>query len=371
MKIGVPKEIKNNENRVALTDAGALELTRRGHEVYIQSGAGLGAGITDDRYKKANATILPTIEDVYAQAEMIVKVKEPLESEYGLIKKDHVVFTYFHLAASASLTEAMLSTGAVCIAYETVQMPSGDLPLLLPMSEVAGRMATQEGAKYLEKPFGGKGKLLGGLPGVLPANVIVLGGGVVGTEAARIAAGMGANVVVLDINIDRMKELEDLLPLNVDTLYSNETNLKKLLPTADLVIGAVLIAGAKAPKLIRKDMLPLMQEGTVMVDVAVDQGGCFETTHPTTHADPTYEIDGIIHYCVANMPGAVPQTSTYGLTNATLPYVIQLANKGWKTACQENKALALGLNVIEGKLVIPAVGQAFDIPTSNVEEFLS
>lgn len=371
MKVGVPKEIKNNENRVALTQAGTLELTKRGHEVYIQAGAGLAVGILDEQYMEAGAIILPRIEEVYSIADMIVKVKEPLESEYALIKKDQILFTYLHLAASESLTNAMLQTGCVGIAYETVETEDRGLPLLLPMSEVAGRMATQEGAKYLEKPFGGKGKLLSGLPGVLPANVLVLGGGVVGTEAARIAAGMGANVVVMDINIQRMKELEDILPLNVDTLYSNTTNIIEMLPQADIVIGAVLIAGAKTPNLITRDMLKYMEHGTVLVDVAVDQGGCFETTHPTTHADPTYEVDGILHYCVANMPGAVPRTSTYGLTNATLPYIIQLAEKGWKKACAENAALAKGLNVINGDLVIKPVGDTFGIHTKSVDDFLS
>ncbi len=359
MIIGVPKEIKNNEYRVGMTPAGVLELTKKKHQVYVQTKAGIGSGFTDAAYQQAGAKILDTMEAVYGMAEMIVKVKEPLPAEYGLIRSDHVVFTYFHFAASESLTRAMLDTGAVCIAYETVETADRALPLLMPMSEVAGRMATMEGAVYLEKPLKGKGILLGGVPGVRPANVMILGGGVVGTQAAKMAAGMGANVFILDINLNRLRYLSDIMPPNVTTLYSNEYNIRELLPTVDLIIGAVLIPGGKAPKLITRAMLKEMQQGTVLVDVAVDQGGCIETCKPTTHEEPTFEIDGIVHYCVANMPGAVPFTSTTALTNATLPYVLQLADKGWEKAVQENEALRKGVNVVKGEIVYESVAKAF------------
>ncbi|MBQ1968853.1 MAG: alanine dehydrogenase, partial [Flavobacteriales bacterium] len=310
MIIGVPKEIKNNENRVAMTPAGVMELVKNGHKVYVQHTAGIGSGISDEDYVEAGAEILPTIEDVYAAAEMIVKVKEPIEPEYKLIKKDQLVFTYFHFASEEALTDAMIEQGAVCLAYETVQLPDRSLPLLLPMSEVAGRMSIQEGAKYLEKPFGGRGILLGGVAGVAPAKVVVLGGGMVGTSAAKMAAGMLADVTIMDISIPRLRYLDDVMPVNVKTVMSNEYNVRKALKDADLVIGSVLIPGAKAPKLIRREMLKDMKKGAVIVDVAVDQGGCAETCRPTTHNDPTFEIDGVVHYCVANMPGAVPVTST-------------------------------------------------------------
>lgn len=368
MIIGVPKEIKQSENRVALTPAGAFELTKRGHKLYVQSTAGLGSGFSDDEYKEAGAEILPTIEDVYDIAEMIMKVKEPISSEYNLIKEDQLVFTYFHFASHRPLTEAMVDCKAVCLAYETVENEGGALPLLIPMSEVAGRMATQEGAKYLEKPMGGRGVLLGGVPGVPPANVMVLGGGIVGTQAAKMAAGLGANVTILDINLNRLRELEDIMPSNVTTIYSNQYNIKELIKTQDVIIGAVLIPGAKAPNLITRDMLKDMRAGTVLVDVAVDQGGCIETCKPTTHDDPTFVIDDVVHYCVANMPGAVPYTSTIALTNATLPFAIQLAEKGWKKACAENKALELGLNVVNGKIVYKAVADAFDMPYTPLSE---
>lgn len=368
MIIGVPKEIKQSENRVALTPAGAFELTKRGHKLYVQSTAGLGSGFSDDEYKEAGAEILPTIEDVYDIAEMIMKVKEPISSEYNLIKEDQLVFTYFHFASHRPLTEAMVDSKAVCLAYETVENEGGALPLLIPMSEVAGRMATQEGAKYLEKPMGGRGVLLGGVPGVPPANVMVLGGGIVGTQAAKMAAGLGANVTILDINLNRLRELEDIMPSNVTTIYSNQYNIKELIKTQDVIIGAVLIPGAKAPNLITRDMLKDMRAGTVLVDVAVDQGGCIETCKPTTHDDPTFVIDDVVHYCVANMPGAVPYTSTIALTNATLPFAIQLAEKGWKKACAENKALELGLNVVNGKIVYKAVADAFDMPYTPLSE---
>ncbi len=370
MIIGVPKEIKNNENRVALTPAGASALVKNGHQVYVQSTAGLGSGFADDEYKKAGANLLNSIEEVYAKADMIIKVKEPIESEYKLIKENQLLFTYFHFASYEPLTKAMIACKAVCLAYETVEKKDRSLPLLIPMSEVAGRMSIQEGAKYLEKPMGGRGILLGGVPGVKPANVLILGGGIVGTQAAKMAAGMGANVTILDINISRLRELDDILPLNVDTVFSNEYNIRQLVADSDLIVGAVLIPGAKAPHLVTRDMLKIMKPGTVLVDVAVDQGGCIETCKPTTHENPTYEIDGIIHYCVANMPGAVPYTSTLALTNATLPYAIQLANKGWKKACQENDELALGLNVVNGKVVYKGVSDAFNLPYTPLEQVL-
>ncbi|WP_425391807.1 alanine dehydrogenase [Ekhidna sp.] len=370
MIIGVPKEIKNNENRVAVTPSGVVEFTKRGHEVYIQSTAGDGSGFTNDQYEEAGAKILPTIEDVYGIAEMIIKVKEPIEPEYKLCKKDQLIFTYFHFASYEPLTKAMIESGAVCLAYETVEKADRSLPLLIPMSEVAGRMSVQEGAKYLEKPMMGRGILLGGVPGVRPAKVMILGGGVVGTNAAKMAAGMGADVTILDLNLQRLRYLDDVMPANVNTFMSSEYNIRELISTHDLIIGAVLIPGAKAPHLVTKDMLKEMQPGTVLVDVAVDQGGCIETCKPTTHQDPTYIIDDVVHYCVANMPGAVPYTSTLALTNATLPYAIQLANKGWKKACSDSKELRLGLNVINGEVVYKGVAEAFDMPYTEVEKFL-
>ncbi|MFY0643847.1 MAG: alanine dehydrogenase [Bacteroidia bacterium] len=371
MIIGVPKEIKNNENRVALTPAGAAEFVKRGHTVYVQSTAGEGSGFADAEYTSAGAQLLPTIEETYAIAEMIIKVKEPIEPEYKLIKKDQLVFTYFHFASHEPLTLAMMESGAVCLAYETVEQADRSLPLLIPMSEVAGRMSVQEGAKYLEKPMGGRGILLGGVPGVKPAEVIVLGGGIVGTNAAKMAAGMGAHVTIMDISLPRLRELDDIMAANVDTMYSNEYNIVEAIKHADLVIGAVLIPGAKAPHLIRRDMLKHMKKGAVLADVAVDQGGCFETTKPTTHEDPIYVIDGVIHYSVANMPGAVPYTSTLALTNATLPYAIQLAEKGWVEACKQSKELRLGLNVVGGKVCYQGVAEAFDLDYTPVEDILS
>jgi alanine dehydrogenase len=370
MIIGVPKEIKSNENRVALTPAGAMELTKRGHTVFIQHTAGEGSGFEDDEYVYAGATILPDAIAVFEKAEMIMKVKEPIEQEYDLIKSHHLVFTYFHFASSEPLTHAMIKSGAVCLAYETVELNDRSLPLLIPMSEVAGRMAIQQGAKYLEKPVKGRGVLLGGVPGVPPGKVLVLGGGIVGTQAARMAAGLGAQVTILDINLPRLRYLNDVMPPNVVTQFSNEYNVRRLIATHDLIVGAILIPGAKAPKLITKDMLKLMRPGTVLVDVAVDQGGCFETTKPTTHADPTYIIDHVVHYCVANMPGAVPYTSTLALTNATLPYAVQLADKGWQKACKERADLKLGLNVINGKIVYAGVADAFGLPLDDVNSFL-
>lgn len=370
MVIGVPKEIKNNENRVALTPSGVVELSKRGHEVHVQSTAGDGSGFPDSEYVSAGAKIVPTIEETYATAEMIIKVKEPIEPEYGLCKKDQLIFTYFHFASHEPLTKAMIDSGAVCLAYETVERKDRSLPLLVPMSEVAGRMSIQEGAKYLEKPMNGRGILLGGVPGVRPAKVMILGGGVVGTNAAKMAAGLGADVTILDLNLSRLRYLDDVMPANVNTYMSSEYNIRELIASHDLIVGAVLIPGAKAPHLVTRDMLKDMRPGTVLVDVAVDQGGCIETCKPTTHQDPTYIIDDVVHYCVANMPGAVPYTSTLALTNATLPYAIELANKGWKKACQENEELKLGLNVIGGDVVYKGVSDAFDLPYVEVEKHL-
>jgi alanine dehydrogenase len=370
MIIGVPKEIKNNENRVAVTPAGVAEFKKNGHTTYIQSQAGAGSGFSDEEYTKAGAIILPTIEEVYAIAEMICKVKEPIASEYALIKENQLLFTYFHFASSEELTHAMIERKSICLAYETVEKTDRSLPLLVPMSEVAGRMAIQEGAKYLEKPMGGRGILLGGVAGVKPANVLILGGGIVGTQAAKMAAGLGANVTIMDVSLPRLRYLEDVMPANVDTVMSNEYNIREAIKLSDLIIGAVLIPGAKAPHLITREMLKEMRAGTVLVDVAVDQGGCIETCKPTTHENPTFEIDGIVHYCVANMPGAVPYTSTLALTNATLPYAIQLANKGWEKACRENEELAKGLNVVNGEVVYKGVSDAWGLSLSDVKKWL-
>lgn len=362
MKIGTPKEIKNNESRVGLNTASVRALVEQGHDLFIEKGAGLGSGYSDEAYKTAGATILNTAAEIYQAVEMIVKVKEPLAAEYDLIQEGQIVFTYFHFASSLSLTKAMLKRKAVCIAYETVEDDLRRLPLLTPMSEVAGRMSIQQGAKFLEKPKGGKGILLGGVAGVKPANVMIIGGGVVGTEAAKMAAGLGAQVTLLDLNIERLRYLSEILPANVTPLYSSEETIVNILREVDLVIGAVLIPGAKAPKIIRKEMLPLMGPGTVLVDVAVDQGGCFETCQPTTHEAPTFTLDGIIHYCVANIPGAVPMTATNALNNATLAYTKMIANKGWKKACTEHKALSKGLNLVNGKIVYKAIADTFALP---------
>lgn len=370
MIIGIPKEIKNSENRVAMTPAGVHELVNHGHTVYVQATAGNGSGFCDEDYINAGAKILPTIEEVYGIAEMIVKVKEPIEAEYKLIRKDQLLFTYFHFASSEPLTHAMVESGSVCCAYETVRRADNTLPLLIPMSEVAGRMSVQEGMYFLERHHGGKGVLLGGIPGVKPAKVLVIGAGVVGTAAAYTAAGTGADVTICDISIPRLTYLHDVMPKNVKTLMSNKYNICEELKQADLVIGSVLIPGAKAPKLVTRDMLKLMQKGTVLVDVAIDQGGCFETSHPTTHQDPIYEVDGIVHYCVANIPGAVARSSTFGLTNATLPYVLQLADKGWRKACKDNKELLEGLNVVSGKVVYKGVAEAWNLPYTPVEDVL-
>lgn len=361
MKIGIPKEIKNNENRVGMTPSGVAELVKHGHQVAVQHTAGEGSWFADEDYVAAGAEILPTIEDIYAVADMIVKVKEPIEPEYPLIREGQVVFTYFHFASDRELTVAMMERKAICIAYETVQTADGRLPLLIPMSEVAGRMATINGAYYLQKTKGGKGKLLCGVPGVPPAKVVVLGGGIVGQAAARVAAGMGADVWIMDISLPLLRQLSIEMPANVTTVYSSRHNIKKEIRDADIIVGSVLIPGDKAPHLITRDMLKLMEPGTVLVDVAIDQGGCFETSHPTTHSEPTYEVDGIVHYAVANIPGAVPNTSTIALTNATLKYAIALADKGWKKACDDDPALAKGVNMVEGKITFPAIAEVWGL----------
>lgn len=366
MIIGVPSEIKNNENRVGVTPAGVKEFVKHGHTVYVQHNAGAGSGYPDEDYIAAGANILPAIADVYNIAEMIVKVKEPIEPEYKLIKKDQVIFTYFHFACDRQLLDAMIDSKAICIAYETVRLANGTLPLLVPMSEVAGRMATQQAARFLEKPQGGKGKLMAGVPGVSPARVLILGAGVVGRNAAKIAHGMGADVTMTDISLQVLRFVDDTMP-GVKTLYSSAHNIEQQLPEADVVIGSVLIPGAKTPHLVTRDMLKLMKPGSLLVDVAIDQGGCFETSHPTTHSEPTYEVDGIVHYCVANIPGAVPMTSTLALTNATLPYALRLADRGWKEACKADPGLAQGVNVVDGKIVFPGVAQAFDLPCHKLE----
>ena len=370
MIIGVPKEIKTHENRVSLQPGGVLQLKRNGHEVLVEKGAGLGSGFTDEMYIERGATIIAEVDEIWARSAMIMKVKEPIAAEYPKMREGQIIFTYFHFAADRELTSAVIDSGCIAIAYETVEKEDGSLPLLIPMSEVAGRMAAQEGAKYLEKATGGRGVLLGGIPGVPPANVMVLGGGIVGVNAAKIAAGMGANTIILDISLKKLRYLDDVMPKNVRTLYSSEEAIRNLLPETELVIGAVLITGAKAPNLISRDMLKLMKPGTVLVDVAIDQGGCFETSRPSTHADPIYIIDDVVHYCVANMPGAVPYTSTLGLTNATLPYAVQIANKGWKDALNEDPELKLGLNIAEGKIVYKDVAEAFEMDYTPISQVM-
>jgi alanine dehydrogenase len=371
MKIGVPKEIKTNENRIALVPAGAEQLVSAGHSVMIELGAGLGSGFSDEMYTDVGARIAPDAATVWRDNEMIMKVKEPIEPEWKHMRRGQVVFTYFHFAADERLTRAHMETGAVCIAYETVELPTRELPLLTPMSEVAGRMAVQEGAKYLEKLYGGRGVLLGGVPGVAPAKVVILGGGIVGINAAKMAAGMGAKVTILDLSLERLRYLSDVMPANVVLIHSNRHNILSEVETADLVVGAVLIPGAKAPKLVRRADLARMQPGSVIVDVAIDQGGCVETMKPTTHENPTYVVDGVIHYGVANMPGGVPRTSTLALTNATLPYAIQLANKGWKKALRDNPALLKGLNMVDGKVTYAAVAEAFGLPFVEPSNFVA
>ena len=371
MRIGIPKEIKTNENRVSLVPAGAESLVAAGHTVLVERGAGLGSGFSDEHYTAAGAAIAPDADATWSTADMIIQVKEPIEPEWKRMKTGQTVFTYFHFAADEKLTRAHLASGATCIAYETVELPTRELPLLTPMSEVAGRMAVQEGAKYLEKLYGGRGVLLGGVPGVPPAKVVILGGGVVGINAAKMAAGMGANVTILDVSLERLRYLSDVMPANVQLIFSNRHNVLEQIATADLVIGGVLIPGAVAPKLIRKDDLKTMRAGAVIVDVAIDQGGCVETIHATTHENPTYVVDGIIHYGVANMPGGVPRTSTLALTNATFPYALRLANKGWKQALRDDPALLKGLNVVDGKVTYRGVAEAFGIEFHEPGRFVS
>lgn len=370
MIVGVPREIKNHEYRVGMVPAGVYSLVQAGHKVLVQAGAGLGSGIMDEDFEKAGATLTATAAEVYCQAEMIVKVKEPLPAEYSLIRKGQIVYTYFHYAASRELTEAMIKTGAVTIAYETMEDAKRTLPLLTPMSEVAGRMSIQEGAKYLERPTEGRGILLGGVPGVEPGNVVIIGGGVVGTNAAKMAAGIGARVTILDVSLDRLRYLDDVLPPNVTELYSNAYNIRECIRQADLVVGAVLIPGAKAPSLIRREDLQHMKQGAVIVDVAIDQGGCVETAKPTTHANPTYIIDGVVHYCVANMPGAVGRTSTFALTNATSRFAVEIAKHGWKAAAKAFGEVRTGLNIVDGKIVYKAVADAFGMEYTPLEKVL-
>jgi alanine dehydrogenase len=371
MLIGVPKEIKTNENRVALVPAGAEDLIKRGNEVFVERSAGEGSGFSDEAYEAAGATILDSVDEVWERADMIMKVKEPIAEEYPRMRAGQILFTYFHFAADETLTRAVIDSGAIAVAYETVQLPSGELPLLTPMSEVAGRMAVQAGAKYLERYHGGRGLLLGGVPGVPPADVVILGGGVVGINAAKMAAGMGAHVRILDVSLARLRYLSDVMPANVDLIYSNRYNILEQLNHADLLIGAVLLPGAKAPNLVLREDLKRMKKGAVIVDVAVDQGGCVETIHPTTHQDPIYEVEGVVHYGVANMPGGVPRTSTLALTNATYPYAARLARLGWKNACQTDASLAAGVNVIEGKVTYPGVAEAFGLEHTPVEQMLA
>jgi alanine dehydrogenase len=365
MIIGIPKEIKDNEYRVSLPPGGARELTRRGHHVVVETNAGFGSGFTDDEYIRSGATIAHDAADVWQQANMVIKVKEPLPSEYPYLREDLILFTYLHLAASEDLTRALVTSGVTGIAYETVETAEGHLPLLQPMSEVAGRMATQIAARYLERPEGGRGILMGGVPGVRPAHIVILGGGVVGTNAAQIAIGMGASVTMLDINLDRLRYLDETLHGRITTIYSNETYVAEALRTADAVIGAVLVTGARAPRLITREMLALMPWHSVIVDVAVDQGGCVETTHPTTHSDPTYFVDDVLHYGVANMPGAVPRTSSLALSNATLRYAIKLASGELRDVLDADPALAKGLNVYRGQVVHPVVAQTFNLPLAQ------
>jgi alanine dehydrogenase len=371
MIIGVLKEIKTEENRVSMTPAGVETLVTEGHRVLVEQGAGVGSDCSDEQYLAAGAEVVGAAVEIYAQADMVLHVKEPQPQEYALIRPGQVVFTYLHLAASAALTKALMATGAVCIAYETITDQAGGLPLLVPMSEVAGRMAAQEAARYLERSQGGRGILLGGVPGIAPATVLVLGGGVVGSQAARVACGLGATVYLLDTSLDRLRQLAETMPKNCITLMSSPAMIRELAPKADAIIGAVLFHGAKAPRLITREMLATLKAGTVLVDVAIDQGGCFETSRPTTHRDPVYEIDGILHYCVTNMPGAVPLTSTLALTNATLPYVRILAKKGWQRAVLEDPGIGVGVNIAAGKVTCPGVAEAFDLPLTGLDEILA
>lgn len=370
MIIGVPKETKPDESRVAIQPSGVLEMKQNGHEVLIQKEAGVGSGFDDQLYKDAGATILEEVSELWKRADLIMKVKEPIAQEYPYMREGQIIFTFFHFAANEALTKAVVDSKCIAIAYETVEQADGNLPLLVPMSEVAGRMAAQKGAVYLEKTKGGRGVLMGGITGVRPANVLVLGGGNVGVNAAKVAAGMGANTTIMHNTISRLSYLNDVLPKNINTLFSNQGNIREMLPTVDLIIGAALITGAEAPRLITRDMLKKMRPGTVMVDVSIDQGGCFETSRPTTHEDPVFLVDDIIHYCVTNMPGAVPYTATLGLTNTTLDYAVEIANKGWKQALKENVELKKGLNIADGSIVYQQVAEAFDMEWEPIESVL-
>ncbi|MGD9188820.1 MAG: alanine dehydrogenase, partial [Desulfobacteraceae bacterium] len=361
MIVGILKEIKVEENRVCMTPAGVEVMIQNGHAVLVEKTAGIGSGFEDQAFIDAGAEMIETPKEIFDRSDMVMHVKEPQPSEYGLIRQDQIVFTYLHLAADEQQTRGLIESNAICIAYETIQKQDGSLPLLTPMSEVAGRMAIQQGAKYLEMAQGGHGVLLGGVPGVDPGNVVVIGGGIVGINAAKMACGLGAKVYILDMNLDRLRYLSDVMPANCFNLYSSPATLRELIQRADVVVGAVLVTGAKAPKLITREMLKTMKPGAVLVDVAIDQGGCFETSKATTHSDPIYVVDGVVHYCVANMPGAVPRTSTMALTNATLPYAVEIANKGWKKAMQESREIKLGANVINGKVTYQAVAEAFDL----------
>jgi len=368
--VGILKEIKAEENRVCMTPAGVEVMIGNGHSVLVEKGAGSGSGFEDAMYIKAGAEMVDTPKELFDRCDMVMHVKEPLSSEYEMIREGQIVFTYLHLAAAEELTHALVNSKSICIAYETIQKPDRSLPLLTPMSEVAGRMAIQQGAKYLEMAQGGHGVLLGGVPGVDPGNVVVIGGGIVGINAAKMACGLGAKVYILDMNLDRLRYLSDVMPANCFNLFSSPATLRELIAHADVVVGAVLIPGAKAPKLITRDLLKTMKPGSVLVDVAIDQGGCFETSNATTHTDPIYVVDGVVHYCVANMPGAVPRTSTMALTNATLPYAVEIANKGWKKAMQENNEIKLGANVIDGKITYQAVADAFDLEHTAIDSLL-
>ena len=370
MIVGILKEIKAEENRVSMTPAGVEVLKQNRHEVLVEKNAGIGSGFEDAIYEKAGAVIVASAQEIFQRSEMVMHVKEPLPAEYDLIREDQIVFTYLHLAAAEKLTHALIQSKSICIAYETIQKPDRSLPLLTPMSEVAGRMAIQQGAKYLEMAQGGHGILLGGVPGVDPGTVVVIGGGIVGVNAAKMACGLGAKVYILDMNLDRLRYLSDVMPRNCFLLFSSPAAVRDLVTKADVLVGAVLIPGTKAPKLVTREMLKTMKKGAVLVDVAIDQGGCFETSRATTHSDPIYVVDDVVHYCVANMPGAVPKTSTMALTNATLPYAVQIANKGWKRAMQENEEIKYGANVIHGKVTYKGVAEAFDLEYVSIDTLL-
>jgi alanine dehydrogenase len=370
MIVGILKEIKAEENRVCMTPAGVEVMRQNGHEVLVEKNAGQGSGFQNSAYKKAGAEIINTPKEIFKRAKMVMHVKEPLPAEYDLIRKGQIIFTYLHLAAAEELTRVLIESGSIGIAYETIQKEDGSLPLLTPMSEVAGRMAIQQGAKYLEMAHGGHGVLLGGVPGVDPGTVVIIGGGVVGTNAAKMACGLGAKVYILDMNLERLRYLSDVMPSNCFLLMSKPTTVRRLIKEADVVVGAVLIPGAKAPRLITREMLKTMKKGAVLVDVAIDQGGCFETSKATTHGEPIYEVEGVVHYCVANMPGAVPKTSTLALTNATLPYAVEIANKGWKKAMQQNLEIKYGANVVNGKVTYEGVAEAFGLNFTSIDNLL-